>query len=358
MGFKEQDPSGGGMRYWGFWMIMRGLLGAQVKETVTHDASSQIWIPVGRAILGGLGVCITMIAYITLSYLWAWNIALNDMGRAALPALVFGIPGVYAALLGIARGVQGAYWGSRQSMYLIYGVASAALCYVFVGIAAGDADGILFWELVKTSCLIGMAALGFLGAIWGIWEQLVVYQMTEAQRAGFKVLMPRMGQVLDAEANDGVQAVSEKVVREWTITFRTHGNHTKIFRFDPEKLEESKFTMWAETVIAMGRGREDVSYPYWVGGKRMRRGEYDHLTEVLVARGAMKKEGRARNSRLYLTLAGRPLIRAWLAAYTDYEINADECPEDEEEIHHGTFDYTDGEITGEGEYSLEERFDD
>ena len=357
MGFKEQDPSGGGMRYWGFWMLMRGLLQGQIKETVKHDPSSQLWIPVGRAVLGGLGVCIAMISYIALSYLWSWNVALNGMGRAALPALVFGIPGVYAAILGVARGVQGAYWGSRQSMYLVYGVASAALCYVFVGIAVDDTDGVLFWELVKMSCLIGGGAFGFLSAIWGIFEQLVVYQMSEAQRGALAVLMPRMGRVMDAEDNDGIAAVSEKVVREWTITFRVHGNHTKIFRFDPTKLEESKFAMWAENVIAMGRGREDVSYPYWVGRKYMKRGEYDHLTEVLVARGAMKKQGRADNSKLYLAPAGRPLIRAWLAAYTDYEINADECPEDEEEIHHGTFDYTDGEITGDGEYSLEERFD-
>ena len=354
-GFQD-DPTGGGMRYWGFWMIMRGLLSGQVKETVKHDPTSQLLIPIGRAILGGVGVAITIISYIALSYLWAWNIALNDMGRAALPALVFGIPGIYAALLGMIRGVQGAYWGSRQSMYLIYGIASAALCYVFVGIAIKDVNGVLFWELAKTAGLIGGGTFGFLSAIWGVLEQLIVYQMTEAQRGALQALMPRIGQVLDDEAGIGV-AVSEKVVREWTITFRIHGNHVKIFRFDPTKLEESKFAVWAETVIAMGRGHEDVSYPYWVGGKRMRRGEYDHLTEVLVARGAMEKEGRVRNSKLYLTAVGRPLIRAWLAAYTDYEMTAEECPEDEEEIHHGAFDYTDGEVTGDGEYSLEERFD-
>jgi len=355
---QDEMPGGSGMRYWGFWMLMRGLLQGQVKETVKHDPTSQLLIPIGRAILGGFGVSITIIAYIALSYLWAWNISLNDMGRAALPALVFGIPGIYAALLGMIRGVQGAYWGSRQSMYLVYGIASGALCYVFIGIAVADPNGVLFWELAKTAGLIGGGTFGFLSAIWGVLEQLIVYQMTEAQRGALSVLMPRMGQVMDSEDGNGVMGVCEKVVREWTITLRIHGNHVKIFRFDPAKLEESKFAFWAETVIAMGRGREDVSYPYWVRGKRMRRGEYDHLTEVLVARGAMEKEGRASNSKLYLTKAGRPLIRAWLAAYVDYEMTAEECPEDEEEVHHGTFDYDDGDITADGEYSLEERFDD
>ena len=352
---QDGEYMGGGNM--GFWLMMRYFFGGQqVRETVPHNIPTQFLIPILRALMGGFGVFLVMLAYICLSYIWAWNIALNSLGRIALPLLAFGVPAIAAAIVGMTQAVQGAYWGSRQSMLLIYGIASGALCYTFGLTAANDPNGLLFWELVKTSSLIGLAVLGFLTAIWGIVEQLITYQMTEAQKAGFKILSPRLGDVIDADLGTG-NGVSEKVVREWTITFRIHGNHVKIFRFDPTKLEESKFAVWAETVIAMGRGHEDVSYPYWVGGKRMRRGEYDHLTEVLVARGAMEKEGRVRNSKLYLTAVGRPLIRAWLAAYTDYEMTAEECPEDEEEIHHGAFDYTDGEVTGDGEYSLEERFD-
>lgn len=345
---------GGGMGYpmiFSPWFLVARMLGMAPQEKVDHNWRTQFLIPCLRALMGGTGICIIIIGYISASYVWHRNVALNDLGRAVLPLLVFGLSGLISAVIGLFNDPPEQYWGSRQSMYLIFGISGFALCYVFCGIAVKDPEGVLFWEIVESSCFIGLATVGFLLAIWGIVEQLIVYQMSESQRVGWRVIRRRLDDKIDVGGQ--VQAEGEPVIKEWRITVVVTPRNTdgskgrpegpKTLHFDPDKINDGWLSYWIATVLKTN----DIGYPTWVDTGEIGRKAYDHLMEVLKAAGYAAKRGRARNAKLFLTHQGRKGLRAWLAAF-----DAKNAAGEEDE---GTLEYLDDDDEGVGTWSVEER---
>jgi hypothetical protein len=342
---------GGFMPFFSPWYLVARMLGGAPTEKVEHNPVTQILIPCLRALMGGAGICIVIVGYVSASYVWHRNVALSDLGRAALPLLVFGLSGAISAAIGIFHDPPENYWGSRQSMLLIFGVASFALCYVFTGIAVKDPEGVLFWEIVESSCFVGLATVGFLLAIWGIVEQLIVYQMTESQRTGWGVIKKR----LDEKIPTGMEAQAaepEEVVKEWrisiTVTPKTQDGRNgrpvgpNTMHFNPKFVTDDKFAFWVASVLV----GEDIGYPTWVATKRFGRKAYDHLMEVLTAKGYVAKRGAARNAKLFLTVEGKRVLRAWLAAWDAKDMATDADA--------GNLEYEDDDHTYEGDWDVDE----
>lgn len=363
--FDQGDGSrgrGGGGMGMGFpfmlspWMLVARMLGGGPSEKVDHNLLTQILIPCLRALMGGAGICIVVTGYISASYVWHANVALDELGRAALPLLVFGLSGVISALIGWFNDPPEDYWGSRQSMFLIFGIASLALCYVFTGIARKDPEGILFWEIVKSSCFVGLATAGFLLALWGIVEQLIVYQMTESQRVGWGVIKRRLDDKIEVGTTE---AEGEPVpyIKEWIIhvTMTPKGQKTgpvRLLRFNQEIVTDGEVSVWAASVLAGA----DTGYAEWVGKGKLSRRAYDHIWEVLAKKGYAAKRGKASNAKWFLTGKGKQVLRVWLQAFDLADrMQATFNPDDEEETLSGDLELDDDDHIFEGGWEIDER---
>ena len=344
-----QKGGGGFMPFFSPWYFVGRMLGGGPTEKVDHNPVTQILIPALRALMGGAGICIIIVGYISASYVWHANVALTDLGRMALPALVFGLPAIIGAAIGLLNPSPERYWGSRQSMFFLFGLGSAGLCWAFGGLALKDPQGILFWEVVKTSCFIGLAVVGFLLAIWGIVEQLIVYQMTESQKVGWSVIKGRLDEKIPTGIAQEVEG--EPVIQEWRISVTmipknengTNGRPIgpKLLHFDPDIVRDDEVAFWAASVL---KGAA-LSYAEWVDKGKFGRRQYDHIWEVLAEKRYAAKRGSARNARWYLTDEGKRVLALWLTAFDGW---------DRGETDTGDLELSDEQFDYEGEWELDE----
>lgn len=343
------NRGGGFMPFFSPWYFVGRMLGGGPTEKVDHNVVTQILIPCLRALMGGAGICIIIVGYISASYVWHANVAFDDLGRLALPALVFGLPGVIGAAIGLLNPSPERYWGSRQSMFFLFGLGSGALCYVFGGVALADPEGVLFWEVVKTSCFTGLAIMGFLLAVWGIIEQLIVYQMTESQKVGWSVIKGRLDEKIPTGAAQEIEG--EPIIQEWRIVVtmvpkNPDGTNDrpigpKLLHFDPNIVGDDEVAFWAASVL---KGAA-LSYAEWVDKGKLSRRQYDHIWEILAEKRYAAKRGPARNAKWFLTDEGKRVLALWLRAHDEWERGGEDA---------GDLELEDDQYQYQGEWELDE----
>ncbi len=156
-------------------------------------------------------------------------------------------------------------------------------------------------------CLALMAG-GGLGAYWFVKEIREPYELTGRERLAYKMWQAEQQRAEIASVDD----------KTWFIQARIEDERgkKKDIGLQFKKVHPDNFATWAKNILEMQE--PNFTYDKWAGrGKLFSRLQYDEITEELVRRGVLSKEGNADNSTFRITRAGRALLCEWLNEYDD-----------------------------------------
>lgn len=161
--------------------------------------------------------------------------------------------------------------------------------------------------LQYVACLALMAG-GGAGAYWFIKEIREPYELTGRERLAYRMWQEEQRRAETADVDDKTWFIQAQIANEKD---RRKQHISLQFSVHP-----ANFATWAKNILEIRK--PDLTYGKWAGrGRLFSRSEYDQLTEELLARGVIAKDGPAQNAPLVLTRAGRAVLGEWLNEYED-----------------------------------------
>lgn len=155
---------------------------------------------------------------------------------------------------------------------------------------------------------LGIFGGGLYGFYWFAKEIVTPYELTGRERVAFDMWLEEKRRAEVATIDDKTWFIQAQIANEEG----KRKQHISLqFGVHPDN-----FATWAKNILEMSK--PDLTYGKWAGrGRLFSRPDYDQLTEELLARGVIAKDGQAQNAPLVLTRAGRAVLCEWLNEYED-----------------------------------------